>query len=892
MFSLRGLTAFVLALLALVSPVLAQAPPPGSAVTGRILDVDGGFAVAGAKLELQRGDTTVATTTTSAAGTFRFSNVAPGDYSVLISAPEYQTTRVPDLLVAFGVSEVSFQTAIQRNTGTKTIATVVARRAALQESTTINQHVDAPILQNQDYQRAGDVLTTLPGVNTSTSSSVGDDLSVGIRGFNSTETATLLNGHPIGPQGAFGSGFDYQDSPFWGLSGVNVIYGSGATSVYGASTIAGAVDFNTITPTLTPEFTFEQGVGNNEKTMTGLQATGTLGKFGYAFAHGVEGTVGQFPGQVIWQSGNSGTDFTAATKAANTYYVVGTNTLRNDVLNLQYQFSPRTQVSLTGYLATSWDQKSGNGDNDYLPFNTVYQRAAGGLASNNNTSSVTVNGTTQTCTGSIAVVNDSAQGYGCESLSQYAAYANGPAGGGFGPWQAIHNQDYDTRIFQSIGATRLTIDGFVDAYGLHYDRTAAGGGSSDNFFTTHGALISDEFQLGQNDVGLGYYVQHQQHTIYAYPAFDQFGNPLGNTSEIANGMFTLASSSYFLRDNYNVSRNVSVFGNLWFQHSQNTRKTEFDPRAAIVYRPTGRDVIRLTGGRSYSEPDPSLLFAPPSFNTTPTNINPVCGAGAVNQIGNVSNPNLTPETATDYELAAGHRFSPGFVLQGDVYSSTEQNALFGGNLPLSALGTTQIPPALIAQYLGRINSQCPGENATTANLSVSTTFNAASARYRGIELSTQVNLLRDLTLSADYDVQSAAYENLSDSLLQANINLINGSQIPQTPLHKANVGLNYNGTHGISLGLIGHYMGINNTYNRPAFWWADLNAGFTRNGTTVNFGVNNLFNSAAQQYGFIGQGVFLGENQFGTDTSCLNAPNCEEFGLPYRQVWMTVTFKT
>jgi outer membrane receptor protein involved in Fe transport len=881
----------VLAMVFALSPI-ASLPATETAVSGRILDVNGGFAVGGAKLELQKNGKTVATSTTSSQGTFRFDDVAPGDYSILITAPGYQTTRAPDIIVTPGAGEVSFQTAIQRNIGPSTIATVVAKRAALQASTTINAHVPAARLQAQNYMRSGDLLTSVPGVVTSTSSSVGDDLSVSIRGFNSTETATLLNGHPIGPQGAFGSGFDYQNSPFWGLSGVNVIFGSGATSVYGASTIAGAVDFNTITPTDQPHFTLTQGLGNNEKNLTGVEATGTIGKFGYALAHGVEGTVGQFPGQVIWQSGNSGTDLTAATKAANTYYVIGTNTLRNSVANLQYAFGPRTNLSLTGYVATSWDQKSGNGDNDYLPYQTVYQRAAQGLANNNNQSTVTVHGATQTCTGSIAVLNDSAQGWGCVPLANYASYSQGPAGGGFGPWQAIHNEDYDARVTQAVGSTQLTLDGFVDAYGLHYDRTAAGGGSSDDYFTTHGALLGDAFTLGRNDVGLGYYLQHQLHTGYAYPAFDQFGNQLPNTSEIATKSFTLASSSYYVRDNYTLSDKLSLFGNFWFQHSQNTRRTEFDPRLTAVIRPTGRDVIRITGGRSYSEPDPALLFAPPSFNTTPTNVNPVCGAGPLNQIGSVSNPALIPETANDFELAAGHRFSPGIVLQADVYDANEQNALFNGNLPLSALGQTQIPAYLIQAYLNRIDSQCPGETATTANLSVSTTYNAASARYRGIQVGTSADLVRGLTLTADYDTQSAVYENLSDALLAANVNLINGSQIPQTPLHMGNVGLTFDGPTGFSASLLGHYMGVNNTWNRPAFWWADFNAGVTRNGVTINFGVNNLFNSAAQQYGYIGQGVFMGENQFGTDTSCLNAPNCEEFGLPYRQVWTTITFKT
>ena len=59
--------------------------------------------------------------------------------------------------------------------------------------------------------------------------------------------------------------------------------------------------------------------------------------------------------------------------------------------------------------------------------------------------------------------------------------------------------------------------------------------------------------------------------------------------------------------------------------------------------------------------------------------------------------------------------------------------------------------------------------------------------------------------------------------------------------------------------------------------------------TTVLVGINNLFNSAAQRYGYIGLGVFKPENQFGTDTNAFQQ-NSEEFGLPPRQVWMTVSY--
>ncbi len=59
----------------------------------------------------------------------------------------------------------------------------------------------------------------------------------------------------------------------------------------------------------------------------------------------------------------------------------------------------------------------------------------------------------------------------------------------------------------------------------------------------------------------------------------------------------------------------------------------------------------------------------------------------------------------------------------------------------------------------------------------------------------------------------------------------------------------------------------NNELDRPSFGTADL--AITQQvapHTAVNLGVSNLFNQAVDTYGRIGLGVFVPENQFGTDT--------------------------
>ncbi|HMF27704.1 MAG TPA: TonB-dependent receptor, partial [Candidatus Cybelea sp.] len=303
---MKGLLLLIVLVIA-ASPAVAAPDPSasGTTVSGRILDTQGGLSVPDATIDLMRGGTVVATGHTDAAGRFRISNVPAGAYVVLVRANGYETTRLsPDLLVTSEAPEVSFQMAVSRQRqGLKQIGYVIAGgRTALQTTATISTHIDANILQSQGFQRLGDVLTTTPGVTTQTSSSVGDDMSLSIRGFDPTETATLLDGHPVGPVGAFGNGYNYNVSPFWGLSAADVIYGSGATGLFGTTTIAGAVNFQTINPTPQNHISITQGVGNNNKLLTGLLGTGTFGKLSYALAWGSQGTTGNFPGGFIQQT--------------------------------------------------------------------------------------------------------------------------------------------------------------------------------------------------------------------------------------------------------------------------------------------------------------------------------------------------------------------------------------------------------------------------------------------------------------------------------------------------------------------------------------------------------------------------------------------------------------
>ncbi|MBV8490032.1 MAG: TonB-dependent receptor [Candidatus Eremiobacteraeota bacterium] len=901
-------------MLAAVLAALPFAAPAatGTDIVGRVLAVQGGLPIVGATVDIFSGTTNLGTTKTDASGVFTFKDEPPGTYTFTIHAQGYETTRTSDVPVSAGQTRIEFTTAINREArGLKQIAQVaVAKNSALQVSTTINTYVDTSLLTDENFQRLGDVLTTVPGVLTQTSSSVGDDMSLSIRGFDSTETATLLDGHEIGPLGAHGNGYNYNVSPFWGLQGATVVFGSGAAGVFGATTIAGGVNLQTLNPTRENQISMTQGVGNSLKAMTGLEATGTYGKWAYALAYGVQGTTGNFaPGyrlqtallqgsaisahQPISSNYAQPADLTTANRTApiNYYNVTGDYLQNNWVGKVSYQFGPRTSFSATSYSANDWSDSTGEGDNDYQTWQYVDYNAIQQIASLSHGLDVTKlnNGKTYVCRNSLVVLNNSPRGYTCMNAAQYATSLSGPFGGGPGRWRTLGNQDYHASLSQGVGNGTVTVDYYQDAYNNNLQKGPgyAGGPFYLNLYNTRGYQVSDQYSWARNDLSFGYDYLRQFSSFGGYPVIFPLGGATVNTFGMGPQL-AFSNVSYFANDTWTPSLKFSAFGNFWVQRNQQTAATNFDPRLTFVYRPDSADVVRLTGGRATSDPAPALDQPTPLSLGAPSSLNPVCGPGNLNTVASVENPNLAPEHANDVELAYGHRFTPQTTIQADLYSSWENDAIYDINVPVTSVPLFKIPPSFLSGYLARIAQVCGG-TPTIADLGYTIPLNAASARYQGINLTGTVGLTRHLDFNAGYVIQTGAYYGIPASVLMSNPTLINGSQIAGVPMRQGTAGLSLNESSGFAARIDANYMGGNNTFHRNPFWFSNASVSQTTGDVTINLGVYNLFNSIAQQYGFIGYGTYTPENQFGSDSNAFQQGS-EQFGLPYRQVWFTAKF--
>ena len=923
----RIVAAVLIAVFALSAPAYAQNSVQGT-VRGRILETSAGFPVAGAKVELQQNAKTIASATTTSDGSFSVANVPPGDYVAVVSDAGFVPSSTP-IVVAYGAI-TEFQTALSpARTGLKEIANVRAGgRGTLQTTATINSTLPQSIVTDQNYVRAGDALQTLPFITGSTSSSLGDDLSLSLRGFDPTESATLLDGHPIGPIGAHGTSFDYQLAQFTGFANAQVIYGSGATGLYAVPVLGGAVNFESLNPTQAQHASFSQSVGDLGKLSSSATVTGTVGRLGYALAYGTQGLDGELGPQPIFQSGllNGGQSrcpnspsalaYVTAFQAnpnlnggslpptiqqgdinACTYTVGGSYLNRNALVKFTYQLGPRTSILASVWNSSMWADSSGNGDTDFVPYE--YQLAvANASVSGGPVNFQLPNGNQTTCAGStIAALSDAPGGFSCLTPQQDAQNFSGPQGGGLERYHAAQNGDYHLRVTQGLGKGNLILDGFVDNYHFVNQKgpinfVIQANSYLDNW-TTHGGLIGYELAGEKNDLSFGVNLLHQ---LY-----------LNNSgSSLAFGPYnqsaTLNETSYYVHDEWTPPGKLSVFADLSLEHSQNTATNSFDPRVALVYKPTSNDVIRIAGGRASSEPDPSIvtggiMFGPPVASNPSFNPQQSCGTTGLIALGGGSSPLVKPETANDVEIALAHRFANQASVELDAYNTVETNPIISSVYPLSIVPAATLaqlqpnPAAYFQAYANAINLAC-GTNLTQANFGVSAPFNAGKADYRGYNLQSTVPIVRNVEIDGNYAVQVAYYDGLSNDILFNNTGYINGSQFYGVPLQTANVGVGYqNAPGGLTARFDDHFVAKNNGFNRPAYSFATANVSKTVGPVTFNLGVYNVFNQDSGQFGLIGLGSTYPTNQYGSPSSISYNNNAELYFLPVRQIEFTTTFR-
>jgi outer membrane receptor for ferrienterochelin and colicin len=837
-------------------------------ISGDVRDRANGAPLVGALVTLEALDgAQVAATRSGPQGGFMIHAPAIGRYRLSAAARGYQAVSL-----SVGAAETASHIHFTLLTaGRSNKIGHIASRPAHADDAASGDRVAADSIASQGGMRVTDALGKLPGITISGDAlAPAGDAYVSLRGLRPAESQTLLDGHPIGPIGVQPNspdtdgtlaGFNFQDAPYFALRAVTITFGASGNDQLASDSLGGTIDLLTLAPTEHNAFVVQQGLGNAGRASTSLRVTGTTGAWGYALVHGVAGTFGSFPPAAIAQTGLRGTNFTSETLSQLTYAVSGDAVLRDDLAKAVYSPSRSTSIALTAYSATSWADKTGEGDNDFIPAGYVLANAPVGASPR--------------CPHGVFVSTDS--GSSCLTPAAYAAAASGPAGGGPGGWQALRNQGYDIRLTAGVARNTYDADVFSDEYAFVYHRDASAvSGPLDAFlnqWSTRGVRLSDTLMTGAHTLGFGVSWLRQvlsgNGTVSDGSAFV----PLAATGRI--------DQSVFVRDVYAPDRQLSATLAASLYTSSIDPAPHLDPRLSIVDRLGAHDTVRFAAGR---------LTAEPSLETDRVNfvpvgaLNPDCGAiaqatpsapAAVN-VGSGPAGQLTAETGTDLELGYERAFGRGATLGLTLYDMNVRDRIATGNFAAS----TELPPSAIASLSARINQFCgfppvPGAVAFT----FSRPFNVATTRLRGIELGGRVRASTRLAFDYAFNVQSIVLNDLPATVLKTDPTLVNGLQAFEVPLQKATLGMELTTRGGLAFRLDGHAVGPNNPQQLPGYAYADASlSGPLGKHVSLLFAISNVFNSHAQTYGLVGSGLPYATNSYNAN---LSTPYLQPFNERY-----------
>jgi len=881
--SLRARTlcaALICTLLACALPARAQAP----SLAGTVVDASSGTAVVGATVQIAgRSEHTL----TDARGAFVFTHVEPGRYRLQVRRDGFQPT-LTDAVVAPATAPVTI--ALQRATGDLHVISETSVRgyAGTIQSSTYTETLNAEQLQRDGVVRLGDALRTLPGVNNGINgdtAALGDDINLNIRGIGIPETVTTLDGHPIG-YGIKG-GYNEQLSPVFPFRNVQVLYGSGGSNILGVNAIGGIVNFQTLDPTQAQTGTLTQGFGTFQRLASSATVAGSIDRLHYAFAYGGSGLDGPFRNASFYQVGASADPSAPAGSPAYNAAVYQDDSAvasHAGLAKLRYDVDPKTSVTFTDVNSSYWENKTGNGDGDYLPYDTALAQGNANLAGYSGSA----------CPAGEFFVKGygypvAGQPAGCVTPSQYAGLEAGWQGSG-PAWQDFYFGYQDLDVKHLAGAGLIDLDGFTTLYN---DRQFRANFPSNKQKTSisqvqsTGGLLDDDFVARNNDFEAGY---SYLNNVYDYATI--------KTSGVTQSNPVTSETAFFVRDVYHPEQSpLTAYLNLWAKHATATASSYIDPRLSIVDRVTAHDIVRAAFGATTTEPTSDQIDQPFVGSSLADGMLPGAGGGSdvacggLNSIGSAPSSILQPERGVDEELSYGHSWSGGSIAQLQLYNVNVYNKILSTLVPLSQTGTAFLTQQQIQNAQNVLNGVCGAGN---YQLGVTGNANAGTERAQGFDLAGRWHALHGTFIDYDWALTSSTLLNAPAPFLTSNLTYIPGSQIKGVPLHT------FNGAIDQALGMVGarlayNWVGGNNTKNLPAYSYTNLQLStplFSRGIFTV--AVFNLFNQWANIAGLEGEGVPAALNAYATAANYapyIGTAATEQFGLPYRQIYFSYQWR-
>lgn len=805
----------LLALFTIAIPGIAVAVPDTVDVTGTVVANDG-TPVAGASVSLTASGRTM-TGTSDARGIFSIAGVTPGTYVVHAAAPGF--AMISQQTVSVGPANSTISIVLER--ATTNSLTVIGRVRASAGETVSTASAPSVTLSAQDAAAAGvtatssmlwNQLNTTPVIPLGGGSNA--TVSFALRGPDPTETLVDIDGHAVNN----GNTGDYDLSLLdpAALQNVQLVYGIAPSSLVGPDTLGGAINVQTLQPTLTPHALVRLFGGSYGAFGQTVQATGSDQLFGYALSfHGASSN-----GSVN-QTVPAPKDAEPPPSRHETLQSVGSNSYGSSFLSkLRYQLGGPQGY---GYLQISFRNQAISKDDSALLTNYTPPGFTGGggdddaVPGHANPNDLPPLGGYQSFAGTTLAAHQSNYGFDAQIPLGSEKIDGAPAT----MLQLSHLTSVNSQSVDGPGeGTQPYLYNQRDALGddwLELDHRFPAG------------LLSFKYDLGTESLTTNYVQSQVTAELVHAPASAATFSPNDDDEGPPVNTLGLSQTTRSMVLRYNGDPTSQIHYSLAAYYSDySTFGTSFDPRGSVVWTPTGNTSVRASVGTTFQTPQLSELVVLPPADRVPV--------GGIIFIGNA---NLKPDFATEYDLGgeqifgrSGHQLH----LSADIYQTNLR-------APANQLNVEPVPGCQSDRHPNRL---CP----------LSYPVNGGNGIYRGIDLTAEQQLGQSFRLRAGWDVDSSFLitvpENIQDGTL-----VVNEQSLGQ-PLHKAYVGFDRQVPQGLLYGAQLNYEGWYNELNRTPYATLDAHLAYRRNGYEFGFYGTNLTNVYSQPFTIVGGGVLYG----------------------------------
>ncbi len=794
----RAACALLAVIAVLAAPAVASAHDEHDRDHGRknTIDVKGivsaidGSPIAGASIALS-SQTFAKRAHSDAHGKFKFDDIPPGTYSLQAAAPGYQALSQRTVTL----DAANRTLALVLSSATTNSLTVIGQVRASAGETVSTSSAPTVSLNAQAAAAAG---------TTSVSSMVWNQLSTtpvlplgggsnatvvyAVRGPDPTETLVDIDGHQANNGNTGDLDLSLLDPA--ALQDVEVVYGISPSSLIGPNTIGGGLNVITLQPTATPHSLMRIFGGSYGTFGETLQTTGTDDRLGYAVS--------------LHNATSSGS--VNQTILAPTPQTVGSYSNGDSILTkLRYQLGGPTGY---GYVQLNFrDQTIVKDDSALLTTYTPPGFTGGGG-------------------GGDAVPADSAA-----APATYQSFA--------GTWLGAHQANYGLDAQLPLGNERVdgapaTVVQFSHLTTLSSQSVSGPGEASLPYLYNQRDLLGDDWleldhHFSNGLLSFKYDVGTETlSTNYVQGQILAQAKPVGADRTPPTQVISLAQTQRSGVLRYEADPTSHIHYSLALYDSDfSSFGSSFDPRAGLVWTPTGNTAVRASVGTTFQTPQLTELVVPPPADRVPV--------GGIIFIGN---PNLRPDRATDFDLGAEHIVTLGhhpLHVAMDLYQTNLRS-------PSSQLNVTPIPNCQTKQN----PTPCP----------LSYPVNAGNGIYRGLEVHADQQLGRDLHVLAGWDVDSSFLTVIPPSIQDGT--LVAGEQILGQPLHKAYVAIDRAPPAGLAYGARLNYEGAYNELNRSPFATLDAHVAYRHGGFEYGLYGTNLTNVYSNPFTIVGGGVPYG----------------------------------